>query len=349
MLALPLFRSSGRPPVDEATGRLLYWDRRCYSFDSGGATCASGTQCIFCHTIEELLLHPAKFRSELMASNSENAWHCATSIAELRLRAPEAYGLDAHLRRLHGTQGSEMPAKLERNGKSVVEKSRNKHPVHAVPPQAQKKTQMTKQQRQYQQQQQQQQLLRQTSGAAPKETKPATQKPKLSLGEDVRACSSSSTEVNSVEDSCGSSSGCCSGGDCGILCEFAATVVPPPAAGVGSIVKSSSSGCGKSKISNVEGGVAPAAEPQAPPEVPLAMNGVKGGPASPETSSGRDGGVGNSGTLATKGTRLAYTWSDQEGALNLSSFKVFPCRHKHSLSHDKKYCPFYHNFRDKRR
>lgn len=337
-----------RPPIDEATGQLLYWDRRCYSFDSGGATCTSGTQCIFCHTIEELLLHPAKFRSELMASNSENAWHCATSIAELRLRAPEAYGLDAHLRRLHGTQGPEMPAKLERNAKPAAEKSKNKHPMQAVPPQAQKKTQLAKQQRQYQQQQQQQQqLLRQTSGVAPKETKPAIQKPKLTLGEDVRACSSSSTEVNSVEDSCGSSSGCCSGGDCGILCDFAATAAPAQAS-VGSVIKSSSSGCGKSKMYNVEG--APATEPQAPPEALHALNGVKGGPASPVATCGTDGGVESPvAMLATKGTRLAYTWSDQEGALNLSSFKVFPCRHKHSLSHDKKYCPFYHNFRDKRR
>ncbi|KAL8269799.1 hypothetical protein Esti_006278 [Eimeria stiedai] len=327
-----------RPPIDPETGRLMYWDRRCYSFDSGGATCASGVQCIFCHTIEELLLHPARFRSELMAPGGENAWHCATSIAELRSRAPEAYGLDSHLRRLQSTHGQEgLPPKAEKF-KHVAEKPKNKQDTQAVPQQMPKKPQLAKQQRQ-QQQQQQQPSVRQTSGVA----QPT---PKHSLGDDVRACSSSSTEVNSLEDSCGSSSGCCSGGDCGILCEFTPAASPMPAGVSGAVNSSSDSDQNKSS----KGEAVATAQLQQPPDSPDSLQGVKEEPGSPAASCSRNADAEASLlALSTKGTRLAFTWSDQDGALNLSSFKVFPCRHKHSLSHDKKYCPFYHNFRDKRR
>lgn len=341
-LRCPLLVSSGRPPIDAETGRLLYWDRRCYSFDSGGATCASGSQCIFCHTIEELLLHPARFRSELMAPSSDNAWHCATSIAELRLRAPEAYGLDAHLRRLQSTQGQDSIGKGDKNSKQPPERLKTRQGAQSAPQQIQKRSQLLKQQRQ----QQQQQVLRQSSAAVSKEAKAAPPKNKQLLGEDVRACSSSSTEVNSVEDSCGSSSGCCSSGDCGVLCDFAATA-PTVSAATSGTNKCSNNGCVKSKGPTEE--LLPSTKNQAQSDPSNSLNGL-GGPASPVASNGRNGVAEISGAVsAAKGARLAYTWSDQEGELNLSSFKVFPCRHKHSLSHDKKYCPFYHNFRDKRR
>ncbi|KAL8448826.1 hypothetical protein Emed_003534 [Eimeria media] len=321
-----------RPPIDPETGRLMYWDRRCYSFDSGGATCASGVQCIFCHTIEELLLHPARFRSELMAPGGENAWHCATSIAELRSRAPEAYGLDSHLRRLQLTHGQEgLHLKADKFSKHAAEKPKNKQGTQAIPQQVQKKPQLAKQQRQ-QQQQQQQTSVRQTSGVAQPPSK-------HSLGDDVRACSSSSTEVNSIEDSCGSSSGCCSGGDCGVLCEFTPAASPMPG-GV-----SGGSDSDQNKSSNGE--AVTTAQLQLSPDSPDSLQGVKEEPGSPSARNGDP--EASLLALANKGTRLAFTWSDQDGALNLSSFKVFPCRHKHSLSHDKKYCPFYHNFRDKRR
>ncbi|KAL8439389.1 hypothetical protein Efla_001859 [Eimeria flavescens] len=326
-----------RPPIDPETGRLMYWDRRCYSFDSEGAACASGVQCIFCHTTEELLLHPARFRSELMAPGGENAWHCATSIAELRSRAPEAYGLDSHLRRLQNAPGQES-TKPEKSNKHAAEKAKNQQTKQAPPQQPQKKPQ-AKQQRQ-QQQQQQQQSVRQTTVV----TQP---KPKHALGEDIRACSSSSTEVNSIEDSCGSSSGCCSGGDCGVLCEFTPAASPLPAGADDAVLSRSDSD--QNKDLDVEAD--PGAEMQVSSEPASALHAVKEVPASSATSSGRNGGDAEASmvALSTKGTRLAYPWSEQEGALNLSSFKVFPCRHKHSLSHDKKYCPFYHNFRDKRR
>ncbi|KAL8447619.1 hypothetical protein Emag_004229 [Eimeria magna] len=328
-----------RPPIDPETGRLMYWDRRCYSFDSGGATCASGVQCTFCHTIEELLLHPARFRSELMAPGGENAWHCATSIAELRSRAPEAYGLDSHLRRLQITHGQEgLPPKAEKFSKHAAEKPKNKQGTQAIPQQMPKKPQLAKQQRQ-QQQQQQQPGLRQTSGVA----QPTS---KHSLGDDVRACSSSSTEVNSIEDSCGSSSGCCSGGDCGVLCEFTPAASPMPIGASGAMNSSSDSDQNKSSNGEADS----TAQLQLSPDSPDLLQGVKEEPGSPAASCSRNGDPEASLlALSNKGTRLAFTWSDQDGALNLSSFKVFPCRHKHSLSHDKKYCPFYHNFRDKRR
>ncbi|KAL8438653.1 hypothetical protein ACSSS7_000026 [Eimeria intestinalis] len=328
-----------RPPIDPETGRLMYWDRRCYSFGSGGATCASGVQCIFCHTIEELLLHPARFRSELMAPGGENAWYCATSIAELRSRAPEAYGLDSHLRRLQSTHGQEgLPSKAEKLNKHTAEKPKVKQGTQAILQQMPKKPQLAKQQRQ-QQQQQQQAGVRQTSGVA----QPT---PKHSLGEDVRACSSSSTEVNSIEDSCGSSSGCCSGGDCGVLCEFTPAASPMPAGSGGAMISSSDSDQNKSS----NGEAVSTAQLQLSPDSPDSLQGVKEEPGSPAASCSRSGEAeATLLALTAKGTRLAFAWSDQDGALNLSSFKVFPCRHKHSLSHDKKYCPFYHNFRDKRR
>ncbi|KEP60864.1 UNVERIFIED_CONTAM: zinc finger (CCCH type) motif-containing protein [Hammondia hammondi] len=37
-----------------------------------------------------------------------------------------------------------------------------------------------------------------------------------------------------------------------------------------------------------------------------------------------------------------------DGSLDLDLFKVFPCRHRNVL-HERKSCPFYHNYRDKRR
>ncbi|OEH75034.1 zinc finger (ccch type) domain-containing protein [Cyclospora cayetanensis] len=317
-----------RSPIDPSTGRLLYWDRPCYAFDSRGASCASGLSCAFCHTIEELLLHPARFRSELITCSKENnAWHAASSIAELRLRAPEAYGLEAHLRQLH--DGSVHP--LERVDETTAPqepKDRYKDDKNHG-----KVSQKAKQ------------------------TAPI---------EEARAYSSSSTEANSVEESCGgSSSGCCSGvADCRVpRFEYSIVGSPLPSSssvsGEGNLL-GSGSGCVKCKAPYAEEDAsavsqkvqllaqeAAARNATQPAETSLAVS------VNPSPCNGQSGSFAAEAAVLALGStarsRLTFGWEDQDGALNLSSFKVFPCRHKHSLSHDKKYCPFYHNFRDKRR
>lgn len=75
------------------------------------------------------------------------------------------------------------------------------------------------------------------------------------------------------------------------------------------------------------------------------LNNVNTGPTSIASSSGF---IGPSTAVAVWGTRLVCPWSEQQNALNLSSFKVFPCTQKHSTLKLKS-CPFYHNVSDRRR
>ncbi|XP_026191528.1 uncharacterized protein LOC34617871 [Cyclospora cayetanensis] len=347
-----------RSPIDPSTGRLLYWDRPCYAFDSRGASCASGLSCAFCHTIEELLLHPARFRSELITCSKENnAWHAASSIAELRLRAPEAYGLEAHLRQLHDgsvhplERVDETTAPQEPKDRYKDDKNHGKVCKDAGTPQTPKRTHLSKQQR-HQQQLQLQQILKHSSNGEPRESRTTAQKAKQTAPiEEARAYSSSSTEANSVEESCGgSSSGCCSGvADCRVpRFEYSIVGSPLPSSssvsGEGNLLGSGSGFSQKVQLLAQEAAARNATQPA---ETSLAVS------VNPSPCNGQSGSFAAEAAVLALGStarsRLTFGWEDQDGALNLSSFKVFPCRHKHSLSHDKKYCPFYHNFRDKRR
>eukprot|EP00931_Biecheleriopsis_adriatica_P032442 TRINITY_DN18932_c0_g1_i1.p1 TRINITY_DN18932_c0_g1~~TRINITY_DN18932_c0_g1_i1.p1 ORF type:complete len:612 (-),score=100.73 TRINITY_DN18932_c0_g1_i1:142-1977(-) len=52
-----------RPPVDAASGQLLYWDVPCSSISSG-SDCPAGSSCVFAHSREEISYHPAKYKTK---------------------------------------------------------------------------------------------------------------------------------------------------------------------------------------------------------------------------------------------------------------------------------------------
>jgi hypothetical protein len=82
-----------RPPVDEASGHILYWDTPCphqYSNES----CPSGDECIFAHNREEISYHPAKYKTRRCngkGCRGESICCFAHTEEEVRSWAPERY------------------------------------------------------------------------------------------------------------------------------------------------------------------------------------------------------------------------------------------------------------------
>lgn len=83
-----------RPPVEQSTGRLLYWDAPCQSIDAGTTVCPHGKSCVFAHSREEISYHPAKYKTRRCNGRGcrGDAVCCfAHSEGELRTWAPERY------------------------------------------------------------------------------------------------------------------------------------------------------------------------------------------------------------------------------------------------------------------
>lgn len=179
--------------------------------------------------------------------------------------------------------------------------------------------------------------------------------------EDLRASSSSSTEANSIGEA-SVNSGCsygCRGDSCECLRQSNPQVQGPPQA--------------SGSASGVEG-----AEECASAEEETSQQGESSCAAHSSTEADREANPGESAAATAEEEEEEgeeVEWSPQlegrlhaqgakgsrqnsnctaeaflaDGELNLAVFKVFPCKQRHSAAHDKKYCPFYHNFRDKRR
>lgn len=312
-----LFFSSGRCPVDSTTSRLLFWGVRCKHVIG---TCPEGDRCRCCHTETELYFHPAVYKATL-CSNKGGGGKGGTCCFSSSSSNPSA----AQNRSTLCGRTNCCCWKAHSKSDLRVEHARN----YALPgPKSQGGGE----------------------GSTPLEA----------AGASLASGSSDTTEKRDTTIT-------------------TTTTAATAAALFSSRAKTGSTSCTSALLVKAEGSTSgpaavPVAEegqeekptedkdecvlsrlssdwvPRSSPPASLAVAAKEpggGGAGGPGVLSGLnaasapgEGGAGGAGAV------LNFLLPD--GSLDLNVFKVFPCRNK-NLLHERKSCPFYHNYRDKRR